>query len=406
MDPGPGRPLSEPRVARVRRPVATGAPLLTPGFLTVLAVQSAFGYAFSTFMLLPKYLATELAVGAAGIGQVTALYGAAAMLCAPITGAWIDRGARLGFLRAGILLMVLGAAGFLWVDSMGPLVYALRLAQAIAWGLAFTAAAALVTDQAPPERMGQAIGLFGVSMMSMNAIAPAVAEEVAARAGWAPVFGLAAAACAASFALSWLLRESREPPRDGEHVPRLLDVLLRARSARVGLVVALTGAAFGAMVTFSQPFALELGMRNVRSFFVSYVGVAMAVRVGLGGLADRVGRARVSMVALALYAASVLWMGALEPGRLAWIGCLFGLAHGLFMPAFNALAVEGAGEHERGKIMALYNAAFNAGWASGGLALGFLAEHEGYPPVFAAASAGVGVALLVLLASRRAMMSA
>ena len=43
-----------------------------------------------------------------------------------------------------------------------------------------------------------------------------------------------------------------------------------------------------------------------------------------------------------LFAASVGAMAALEPGRLAWIGAAFGIAHGFFYPAFNALALEGA----------------------------------------------------------------
>ena len=50
---------------------------------------------------------------------------------------------------------------------------------------------------------------------------------------------------------------------------------------------------------------------------------------------------------------------------------LYGLAHGLFYPAFNALAIEGAGAHERGKVMAIFNGAFNV------VVNEFLAPHNG-----------------------------
>ena len=45
------------------------------------------------------------------------------------------------------------------------------------------------------------------------------------------------------------------------------------------------------------------------------------------------------------------------------------------------------GEQERGKGMALFQAAFNVGFAGSGFALGLLAEAAGYPAVFMAGGA-------------------
>ena len=61
----------------------------------------------------------------------------------------------------------------------------------------------------------------------------------------------------------------------------------------MAVVAAVWGAAFGAMFTFSQPFALELGITRVRGFFIAYTAAALFSRLGIGGLADRVGRLRV-----------------------------------------------------------------------------------------------------------------
>jgi len=376
----------------------SGPRLLTRGFLAVLVTQSMYGYSASSFFLLPKYLATELDAGPVPIGAVTALYGLASVVLMPLAGAWVDRFGRLGFMRAGILLQVFASAGFLLVEELGPLVYVLRTLQGFAWALTFAGAGAVVTDHAPPQRMAQALGLFGLSMLSMNAIAPAATEEIAARVGWGGAFLLAAAAAAVSLLLSATIRERHTPPDDETGTSRLRDVVLRRRSLWWMAIIATNGAAFGAMFTFSQPFALELGMENVRGFFIAYTAAAIAVRVGLGPLADRAGRKRVSLVSGLLYAAAVFWMAALEPPLLAWIGAAFGMAHGLFYPAFNALALEDALAHERGKFVALFNASFNAGWAAGGVGLGLLAEQAGYGPVFSVAGAVVlvGVAALAL----------
>ena len=373
-------------------------PLFTREFVAVLATQAAYGFAAASFFLLPKFLTAQLGVGPGPIGIVAALYGAAAVLLMPAAGVWADRFGRLGFLRGGIVLQGAASAGFMLVDEMGPLVYALRFLQGFSWALVFASGGAVVTDHAPPARMGQAIGMFGVSMLVMNAIAPAATEAVAARMGWATAFGLSAGACGVSLLLSAFVREVRPERPDGVAGGVLTAVATRRRSLWWMAIIATNGAAFGAMFTFSQPFALEQGTEKVSSFFVAYTIAAISVRIGFGPFVDRAGRYRVSLLSGLLYAAAVLSMAALEPGRLAWIGAAFGLAHGFFYPAFNALALEGAAPHERGLFMALFNTAFNAGWSGGGIALGALAESSGYPPVFVWSSALVlaGVAGLWL----------
>ena len=374
--------------------------LYTPAFLGVLAMLTVFGLAFSSFVLLPKYLAVELAASGTQIGGVAAAFGFAATLLMPAAGVWIDRHSRLRFVIAGSLLMSASSFAFLAIDSMGPAVYALRFAQGAAFGMVFTAAGALVTDMAPAQRMSQAIGLLGLTVLSMNAVAPALVEAIVARWGWGPAFWMAGIAAALSCLACCFLREAREIPSRDQHVPSLRQVLLTRRALWYTSVNGLIGAAFGAIFTFSQPFALELGMTEVGGFFVGYALTAIPVRLFAGQLPDRIGRGRVALASGVLYAACVFWMAWLTPPALAWIGAAFGLAHGFFFPAFNALALEGSTDLTRGKVIALFQAAFNCGWALGGLVLGPIADGPGYPAVFQVSGLWVVLALGLLLASR------
>ena len=79
---------------------------MTPAFTALLTTQAGFGYAFSTFLLLPKYLVTQLGAGPAEIGLVTSAYGVATVLTIPVMGAVVDRYGRRRFLIAGALVMV------------------------------------------------------------------------------------------------------------------------------------------------------------------------------------------------------------------------------------------------------------------------------------------------------------
>ena len=104
---------------------------------------------------------------------------------------------------------------------------------------------------------------------------------------------------------------------------------------------------------------------------------------------------------MALYAVPVFLTAVIDVSWLPWLGCLFGIAHGLLFPAFNALLLEPVGRLSRGKVFALFIAAFNAGWALGGFSLGLLASATGYRTVFVVAGIAV-LAALVLLVARRA----
>jgi MFS family permease len=373
------------------------ASLLTRSFGTLLIAQACFGYAFASFFLLPKYLATEFHSGAGEIGRVMAAFGISAVVFIPVVGALVDRTGRRRFFVAGSFLMALSSFAFYWIDSVGPLLYALRVFQGLAFAMGFVAGATLAVDEAPPERLGQAIGLFGLMMLSMNAIGPAVVERVADRAGWVWAFTTPGIAALVATGLA-LLVSARSTHADGE-ADRLWDMARRPRSLRIGVVVGLAGAAFGAVVTFYQPFALDLGVRQVGGFFVAYTAAAMAARLGLGRVIDTGGRNRLSIYSLALYGVAVMAMMGLGPGRLVPLGALFGLAHGVFYPAFNALAMEGIQAQNRGKMTGLFFGAFNVGFSGGTFLLGILAEQTGYPAAFFVAGLGTFAALAILLAS-------
>jgi len=371
---------------------------MTRPFAVLLVAQSSFGFGFSCFFLLPKFVTQELGGSPSEIGLVMAAFGATSIVFIPLVGDWIDRVGRRPFIVAGAIVMTFASLAFLAVDRVGPLLYALRMVQGVAFAAVFISASTLVTDDAPPEHLGRAIGLFGVSILSMHALAPAVAEEVAGRLGWPAVFWMAAVSSLVCLASTPFIHD---PPhaRAAAGGPGIVEVMLRPRSLRVGAVVALTGAAFGVMMTYPQAYALELGRSHVRGFFVAYAAAAVAVRLGFGGLADRLGRRHVSLRSLVVYGLVVLAMAWLRPSLLEPLGLAFGAAHGLFYPAYNALAVEEAGPGERGKVMALFNGAFNLGNSGATLGLGFVAEAYGYPAVFWIAGAGVFAAYVFLRAS-------
>jgi len=392
--PGPVGTLADH--AGAARP--TSAAWFTADLARVLGAASVWGFAFSTFYLLPKFLAQELAAGPAEIGFTAGVFSVATVLATPFAGWLVDRIPRRHVIAAGALLMAVAASGFVGVRRLGLYLDLLRVLQGVSYALVVTAVGTLVADVVPRARLNQALGFSGASMLIMNAVAPAVAEPLAATAGWPIVFGIAGAAGAVATVLALQVREHRSAPsipaRGG-----ILAVLAQPIGRDYGLVVALSGMTFGAVFTFEPAYALTLGRGRVGGFFVAYALAAIVVRLVFGGVPARIGSYRVARGSLVLYAAVVFGLAIAGPRGLEALGAAFGFAHGLFYPAVNAMAVTAVRPHERGRMIAIFTGAFATGLSLGATALGHVASADGYPAVFVVAACGTLVAVAILVTS-------
>jgi MFS family permease len=365
----------------------------------ILVVQVMFGFGWSLYLLMPKFLTTALHVGPDTIGAISAVGGLAGLLTVPFAGIGLDRFGRKPFFRLGAALVIALSLGYLQVREMGPLVYVLQGCVSAAFVLAFNASAALLADFAPPERLGQAIGWLGGANVLMNAVATMIAEPLAMEHGWHVVFWIGVAAGSAALLGSFALRDAPARPLalDGSQlqaaVPRTSP---GATMVPVLFATVLVGGVFAAMFSFVQPYAISLGAREVRNFFLGFTASAVAGRVLLGGLGDRLGRRRVSGVVVLGYGLSALLTMRLDPDRLLATGLIFGAAHGLLYPTMNALVLEIMPSVRRGLGMVLYNGAFNTGSMLGSLGLGVLAKERGYPTLYAVASGAALLAACVL----------
>jgi predicted MFS family arabinose efflux permease len=146
-------------------------------------------------------------------------------------------------------------------------------------------------------------------------------------------------------------------------------------------------ASFTALFTLHQPFALELGVTELRSFFIGFALVALTVRLAGGGLIDRFGVLPSSVVAFCMYSTVPPMLGILGPDHLFAIGAMMGLGHGIAYPALTALAIERADASSRGMVVSIIHGAFNGGHAFFAYALGLIAASWSYNAAFWTAGA-------------------
>lgn len=369
------------------------APLLSRDFLLLLASVSLFGFAWSFFLILPKFFATELGMDAAAIGRAVAVQGLTAVAVTPLVGWLVDRYSRRPWLVVGNCLLAVTALLYLFVDRDGPLLYVTQMCWGVGMVMGFNSAGTMTADIAPSDRMAQALGLFGAANLGMNAVSPTIGEILADSVGWKYVFIASASAGVFAALLSTRLTEpARHRPR--EHEPRR--PILGGSLLRVyGTTIAMT-ASFTALFTLHQPFALEHGVTEVRTFFIGFALVALSVRLGGGRLIDRFGVLRSSIVALCAYSAVPPVLGILGPNHLFAIGAMMGFGHGIAYPAVTALGIERADASSRGMVVSIVHGSFNGGHAFFAYTLGLVAATWSYSAAFWAAGAiTLGGALLL-----------
>ncbi|HVU04168.1 MAG TPA: MFS transporter [Polyangiaceae bacterium] len=369
--------------------------LWSPAFLRIVAAQGAFGFAWCSFLLQPKFFTGPLGVGPREVGFVNATSGVASVAAIAVLVSVVDRrGGRRAAFIAGALLLFACSLGYLAVDRFGPLVFLLQAGVAASYVLSFNAAMALVTDVAPAERLGQGFGLQSAANLSMNAVATTTTEAISEHFGWHSIYGLAAVAALLCFLVGLGLPAGRahaEGPTDPPPVRALLPIFITS---------AFLGAAFSSMFVFHQPYAVSLGAKRVGTFFVGFTAAALLMRLGFGSLGDRLGRKRTVLVSLVLYTLVPLSMSRLSTSVLWAYGAGLGIAHGVAYPTLTALAAERTPDSARGRAIALFSGAFSIGSSGGALAWGQVAAHAGYPVMFVCSSACVLLALLTLVGLR------
>jgi len=370
--------------------------LLSGPFLRVAVANFFFFLNFASFFLLPLRI-TALGGTEATVGLLMGTFGAAALVTLPLVGMTIDRFGRRRFLMLGAIGMSLASFGYVFVDRIGPALFALRVLQGISFAAAFTATTTFAATFAPVERRAQALGIFGLSTLLTHAISPTLGEAVIQGGGFTPLF------CAATVcSLVTLVLAIPLPRHGGRQVAEAIEPPLRLDRLFwvVGVTTLLAAMGFGTVITFIPTFVHSEGLGRVGFFFGAYTATAILSRLVGAGLSDSIGRRRVILPTLLGLSASILTLAFVRGiPLLVFAGGLFGSAQGMSYPTLHAFLVDLTAEAQLGKAQALFNGAFNLGVTTGSFALGSVAESYGQRSAFVCAATTAALAVGLFLAA-------
>ena len=304
----------------------------------------------------------------------------------PWVGTALDRVGRRRCLITGGFIFLLAHLLYLGVDTIGWMVYAVRLLHGLGMGILMATFFTLAADLSPQARKTEGIAIFGISGHLSGTIGVTMGEAIIQWGGYSSLFVVCAGLSLVSILLSLGI------PDPGHHRPEGptegFMKLSFAPSLRMPLLATVAFAfSLSSYMVFLKPYALSVEIGSVTSFFVAYTLTAIGVRVIGGNWPDRFGLKRViypAMVSLTL--GILLLVVRPTPFGLVLSGILSGLGHGFIFPILSVMIIGRERKSHQGSLMTLFTMAFDLGLFIGAPLLGWTAKVGHYVSMFIAAA--------------------
>ncbi|MEX2548760.1 MAG: MFS transporter [Nitriliruptoraceae bacterium] len=370
-------------IARLGRPSPVLDPAAPPRSSWKLLADPVFGPFFTGKLLstagiwihniVAAILAWELSGSALVVGLVSVAQFGPQLFFAPLSGAMADRGDRRRQLVLGRLIAAFGSGGLgLWIAVAGvdglPGAWPVILG-ALVVGIGFVvggpAMNALIPALVRPNELASAVALNAIPFTVARAGGPAIGALIAASAGPAVAFGIAATTNLLFALLLLPLDIQSRAPGGGGRDRRVRAGVRYLREDR-GIALLLLGVAaigIGAdpVITLTPSLAAGFaGSERLVGAFASSFGVGAGLAfVVLGRARRRYGLERVATTGLILLASGTAIAGVAPISAIAIAGfVLGGTGMTAALTSLSTLLQQRLPDELRGRVMALWSVAF------------------------------------------------
>lgn len=366
--------------------------LLTRPFVLASLANFAHGMAFALFVHFPGFL-SDLGATEVIIGLIVGFAAVASIVVRPWVGRIMDQRGRRPLILFGNAVNIGAILMYLTVEQIDAWVYVIRIIHGLSEAILFTVLFTFAADWVPERRRTQGLALFGASGMLPIALAGLLGDAILNRWDFDAFFLVAAGFAVTSLALSLTLYDAPhlagQPP-----ARRFLESITGTHLVPLWWITFVFSFVLTAYFTFLKTFVDETGIGSVGLFFAFYAGTAIALRLTLGWVPDRVGPKRALTPAMLFLASGLVVLSAATSSTgVAIAGVLCGVGHGYTFPILYGLTVTRARIAERGAAMAVYTGLFDVGTLVGGPLLGVTIRWFSYETMFLTAAGMVVVGL-------------
>ncbi|MBP3489990.1 MAG: MFS transporter [Roseburia sp.] len=350
-------------------------------FITNLLMMATF---YASVPILPIYC-QENGITGSKIGIVLTSMSIATVLFRPFAGYILDNFNRYHVYMLFLALFCLPFLGFAAFPVYGVLI-AIRLYMGAVYSVCGSATTTLAGDVLPPDKVGQGVNRFALTISLGMAAGPFIGIQVqnhmSSKASFILLFALTVLAliCVSFCKIEYPKVERKKfVLADAFYKPALpfmFDMMF--------IMVP-----FGAVIAYSSIFAQEKGLSAVTPYFYIFLVAGMLISKFSTQKMIDAGKHRIlvvmSLLVLLVTMGSYYFMAAAFHFLLA--GFLLGLGYGILQPLFQSFVTGTTPGPKRGTANATYLLSYDIGIGIGSFVMGVFQESIGLSAGFAATAA-------------------
>ncbi|HAL73460.1 MAG TPA: hypothetical protein DCM45_00025, partial [Clostridiales bacterium] len=379
-------------------------------FLAIMAIGLFAGVSTQFFNATLSLHVSSSGGAASFTGVLMMVFTLAASIFRMVGGHLSDNMGRRPIILAGLAIFLGSTLASGLVAELGWLV-PLRILQGIGFAASSTGMSVAVADVVRKEKIGEAIGYYGLGTALTQAVGPAIALEIMASRGFSAIAFVAAGMLGLSFLVTLFNRYEKVPQFARPKAVKVAGdnaastekqkkisfwVLFEKKAVPSAIVQFTVSLAFGSVMAFLTLYALQKDIDNAGLFFTLSAGSTVLSRLITGRLTDRFGPiySLVPGIVLAILAFNALTFNHQADWLFFPAGVLFGLANGMIGPALNATAIRRSPDHRRGAASATYMVPLELALALAAVLWGAIIDCSSFEVVF---GCGVGILFVSLI---------
>ena len=353
--------------------------LWTGSFVGVCLVNFFIFVNFHALLPTFPFFVTYLGGDAQTIGLATALFSIASIISRPFAGRMVDTTGRRTVLTLGLIGMALMPMGYFFAAGIASAIV-LRTAHGLFHAASSNASASWVADIVPPQRMGEGIGMYGLSMAISTAVAPAAGLALMHTFGFQPLFGLATLMAVVALIIG-LSIEKRDYILD--HGPMRWKQLFERRSLPAAVAQFFYMMSYGVIEVYVAIYAESCGLPGAGIYFIFIALATIATRLIMGRKIDRCSESIMVYGGNFTIIVGILLLVFIHTTPAYLLSAiLLGYSFGTLQPALQTMAMRPVPSERRGAAGSTFFVAFDLGIALGGYIAGMLVKYFNYDTMF------------------------
>ncbi|WML54568.1 MFS transporter [Neobacillus sp. PS3-12] len=373
-----------------------------------ISVSLSNFFLFSTFyfllVTLPVFSIDHFHTSSSEAGLMTTVFLVSAIISRPFAGQWIEHSGFRNVLIAAMLISLLSSLLYFFPKTITTFLI-LRFIHGIGFGMATTAAGAIVATIIPASRRGEGMGYFIMSTNLAMVLGPFIGLTAIQQWGANTLFIISIVAAAGAFVTGMIVKVPKTVQRQAQKAQSFsFKNLFEASAVPISIVGAFFAIIYSSLLSFVSVYASEIHLGSVSSlFFVVYAIILLAARPFTGRGFDLFGANKIVFPSIVFYAIGILLLSqAHGAGSFLTSAGLIGLGWGSIFPILQTIAIQDAQPHRKGVATATFLSIYDTGMGLGSLIVGIIAAHTGFRSLYLIGSIYVvlGIVLYYALYAR------